>query len=166
MSNYTKVIIFIVILIVFSASVIYLYNTESSVNKIMPDISESIAAGDSDYNEAVDLLNDKNYDESRNKAISASNNFNKSISQLTSIKENFTSTTDDVYKSYVNTLLEELKLKMNATDYLLESIDYFESYQNGTGNSYSYEANELMNDALEFQKVRNDLVKDNPDLFK
>ncbi|MBQ9026496.1 MAG: hypothetical protein IJ104_09005, partial [Methanobrevibacter sp.] len=127
---------------------------------------ESIATGDSDYNEAVDLLNDKNYDESRNKAISASNNFNKSISQLTSIKDNFTSSTDDVYKSYVNTLLEELKLKLNATDYLMEAIDYFENYQNSTGNSYAYEANELMNDALEFQKVRNDLVKDNPDLFK
>ncbi|WP_407378641.1 hypothetical protein [Methanobrevibacter sp.] len=132
----------------------------------MPDISESITAGDSDYNEAVDLLNDKNYDESRNKAISASNNFNKSFSQLSSIKDNFTSGDDEVYKSYVNTLLEELKLKMNATDYLLESIDYYRNYENSTGNSYSYEANELMNDALEFQKVRNDLVKDNPNLFK
>ena len=59
MSNYSKVIIFIVILIVFSGAVIYLYNTESSMNQAMPDISSSIVAGDSDYNRAVDLLNDK-----------------------------------------------------------------------------------------------------------
>ena len=166
MSNYTKVIIFIVILIIFSVSVIYFYNTENSINKVMPDISDSIVSGDSDYNEAVDLLNDKNYDESKNKAISASNNFNKSISQLSGIKDNFTSNTNDVYKSYVNTLLEELKLKMNATGDLLEAIDYYKNYQNSTGNSYAYEANEFMNDALEFQNVRNGLVKDNPDLFK
>ena len=112
------------------------------------------------------MLNDKNYDESKNKAISASNNFNKSISQLSGIKDNFTSNTNDVYKSYVNTLLEELKLKMNATGDLLEAIDYYKNYQNSTGNSYASEANEFMNDALEFQNVRNGLVKDNPDLFK
>ena len=166
MSNYTKVIIFIAILIIFSVSVIYFHNSENSINKVIPDISDSIVAGDSDYNEAVDLLNAKNYDESKNKAISASNNFNKSYSQLSDIKDNFSSNTNDVYKSYVSTLSEELKLKMNATDKLLESIDYYKDYKNSTGNGYSYEANDLMKDALEFQNVRNGLVKDNPNLFK
>ena len=47
-----------------------------------------------------------------------------------------------------------------------EAIDYYRNYQNSTGNSYANEANEIMNDALEFQNVRNGLVKDNPDLFK
>ena len=79
MSNYNKVIIFIVFLIVFSGALIYLHNTESSMNKNMPDISDSIVSGDSDYNAAVDLLNNKNYDESKNKAISANNNFNQSL---------------------------------------------------------------------------------------
>ncbi|MBP3226582.1 MAG: hypothetical protein J6M08_06640, partial [Methanobrevibacter sp.] len=50
-----------------------MHNTESSMNKNMPDISDSIVSGDSDYNAAVDLLNNKNYDESKNKAISANN---------------------------------------------------------------------------------------------
>jgi len=165
-SNYSKVIIFIVILIVFSGAVIYLYNTESSMNEAMPDISSSIVAGDSDYNSAVDLLNDKSYNEARNKAISAENNFNQSRIQLLDIKDNFTSDTNDVHKNYINTVIKELELKINATENLLESIDYYKNYQNSTGNDYSSRANELMNEALDFQNVRNNLVRENPNLFK
>ena len=166
MSNYNKVIIFIVFLIVFSGALIYLHNTESSMNKNMPDISDNIATGDSDYNAAVDSLNNKNYNEATNKAISANNNFNQSLILLLGIKDNFTSGTNDIHIKYINSVISELELKMNATDYLMESIDYYKNYQNSTGNEYSSHANELMKDALEFQNVRNDLVKNNPNLFK
>lgn len=132
----------------------------------MPDISSSIVAGDSDYNSAVDLLNDKSYNEARNKAISAENNFNQSRIQLLDIKDNFTSDTNDVHKNYINTVIKELELKINATENLLESIDYYKNYQNSTGNDYSSRANELMNEALDFQNVRNNLVRENPNLFK
>ena len=166
MTNYNKLIIFIAFLIIFSASVIYLYGPDDAVNKMMPDIGSDIAAGDSDYNEAVDLLNGKNYDEAKNKAISAGNNFNHTHAQLVSIRDNFTSQTDDVHKNYIDTLLSEIELKINATDYLLDSIDCYESYQNATGNEYSYQANEYMQDAIEFQNARNSIVNDNPNLFK
>lgn len=136
------------------------------MNQAMPDISSSIVAGDSDYNSAVDLLNDKSYNEARNKAISAKNNFNQSMIQLSSIKDNFTSDTNDVHKNYINTVIKELELKINATENLLESIGYYESYKNSTGNDYSSHANELMNEALDFQNVRNNLVRENPNLFK
>ena len=136
------------------------------MNQAMPDISSSIVAGDSDYNRAVDLLNDKSYNEAKNKAISAENNFNQSMIQLLDIKDNFTSDTNDVHKNYINTVIKELELKINATENLLESIDYYKNYQNSTGNDYSSHANELMNDALDFQNVRNNLVRENPNLFK
>ena len=136
------------------------------MNQAMPDISSSIVAGDSDYNRAVDLLNDKSYNEAKNKAISAENNFNQSMIQLLDIKDNFTSDTNDVHKNYINTVIKELELKINATENLLESIDYYKNYQNSTGNDYSSHANELMNEALDFQNVRNNLVRENPNLFK
>jgi cellobiose-specific phosphotransferase system component IIA len=143
-----------------------MHNSESNMNQSMPDISSSIVAGDSDYNSAVDLLNNKNYDEARNKAISAKNNFNKSVIQLSDIKDNFTSDTNDVHKKYINTVLNELEIKINATDHLLEAIDNYKDHKNSTGNDYSSQANELMNEALEFQNVRNNLVRENPNLFK
>lgn len=166
MSDYSKVIIFIIILIVFSGAVIYLFNSESSMNQSMPDISSSVVSGDSDYNSAVDLLNNKNYGESKNKAISAKNNFNRSMIQLLDIKNNFTSDTNDVHKNYINAVLNELELKINATDHLLEAIDNYKNHKNSTGNDYSNQANELMHESLEFQNVRNNLVKENPNLFK
>lgn len=166
MSDYTKVIIFILVLVIFSATVIYLYNSESTMNAVMPDISSNIVAGDSDYNSAVNLLNDKNYGEARNKAISAQNNFNHSVSLILDIRDNFTDGTNDIHKNYINTVLSELELKLNATEYLLKAIGYFEKYENSTGNDYAQKANNLMNQALEFQNVRNNLVKDNPNLFK
>lgn len=166
MSDYSKVIIFIIILIVFSGAVIYLFNSESSMNQSMPDISSSVVSGDSDYNSAVDLLNNKNYGESKNKAISAKNNFNQSMIQLLDIKNNFNSDTNDVHKNYINAVINELELKINATDHLLEAIDNYKNHKNSTGNDYSNQANELMHESLEFQNVRNNLVKENPNLFK
>lgn len=166
MSNYSKVIIFIVILIVFAGAVIYLHGSESSMNSLMPDVSSSINDADSDYNSAVDLLNNKNYSEAKNRAISADNNYNQSISLLSGIKDNFTSDTNDVHKNYINTVLKELELKSNATHYLIISIDYYKNHQNSTGNEYSSQANDYMNNALEFQNARNKLVKDNPNYFK
>lgn len=166
MSNYSKVIIFIVILIVFAGAVIYLHGSESSMNSLMPDVSSSINDADSDYNSAVDLLNNKNYSEAKNRAISAENNYNQSISLLSGIKDNFTSDTNDVHKNYINTVLKELELKSNATHYLIISIDYYKNHQNSTGNEYSSQANDYMNNALEFQNTRNKLVKDNPNHFK
>ena len=132
----------------------------------MPDVSSSINDADSDYNSAVDLLNNKNYSEAKNRAISADNNYNQSISLLSGIKDNFTSDTNDVHKNYINTVLKELELKSNATHYLIISIDYYKNHQNSTGNEYSSQANDYMNNALEFQNARNKLVKDNPNYFK
>ena len=167
MTSYNKLIIFIVALVLFSAAVVFLSNTDNNpTNKIMPDISSNIAEGDSQYNEAVDLLNNKSYDEAKNKAISAGNNFNHTYDQLSSIRDNFTSETIDVHKNYVNALLNEVELKINATGYLIDSIDKFKSYQNATGNDYANKANEHMQDAVEFQNVRNNLTNDNPNLFK
>ncbi|WP_407433093.1 hypothetical protein [Methanobrevibacter sp.] len=166
MSNYSKVIIFIVILIVFAGAVIYLHGSESNMNSLMPDVGSSITGGDSDYNTAVDLLNNKNYSEAKNRAISAGNNYNQSIKLLSSIKDNFTPDINDVHKNYINTVLKELELKSNATHNLIISIDYYKDHKNSTGNEYSSQANNYMNKALEFQNARNKLVKDNPNYFK
>ena len=166
MSNYNKVIIFIVVLIIFSASVIYLYTSENSINRTMPEISSNIVRGDNSYNEAVDLLNDRDFNGDRNSAMSASDCFNNSFSQLLSIRNNYTSDTNDVYKKYIDAALNEIELKRNATNYLLTAIDYLENNQNSTGSYYASQANDFMYEAIEFQNVRISIVKDNPSLFK
>ncbi len=166
MSNYTKVIIFILILIIISAAIVFIDSSVDNMNKAMPEISDGVVKGDSDYNDAVNLVNNKSYDESMNKAISAGNNYNVSLYKLNNLKDNFTSDIDDVHKDYINAAINELNMKLKAVDKLKEAIDCFKVNRNYTGTNYAYEANDLINDSLKYRDVRDSLVSENPNLFK
>ena len=132
----------------------------------MPEISDGIVKGDNAYNEAVTLLNDKNYKESMNKAVSAENNYNKSLSKLHILKDKFTSDVNSVHKEYVNDTISELELKLLAVDKLKQAIDYLEAQYNYTGSNYGLEANDYMDQAVQYRDARDSLVKNNPNLFK
>ncbi|MER2013704.1 MAG: hypothetical protein ABS871_03585 [Methanobrevibacter sp.] len=136
------------------------------MNKLMPEISDGIVKGDNDYNEAVTLLNDKNYKKSMNKAVSAGNNYNKSLSKLHILKDNFTSDVNSVHKEYVNDTISELELKLLAVDKLKQAIDYLEAQYNYTGSNCGFEANDYMDQAVQYRDARDSLVKNNPNLFK
>lgn len=166
MSSYNKLIIFILILILVSAAIVFIDSSIDNMNEAMPKISDSIVNGDNDYNEAVSLLNGKRYEESMNKAISAGNNYNESLSKLNILKDNFTSDVNSVHREYIEDAIFELELKLQAVDNLKESINYLETGYNYTGSNYGFEANDLMNQSLQYRDARELLVKDNPNLFK
>lgn len=166
MSNYTKVIIFILILVLISAAIVFLDSSVDTMNKAMPDIGDGIVQGDKDYNDAVDLVNDKNYDESMKKAESAEKNYNSSLVSLKLLKENFTQDINDVHKSYISNVIDELELKLKAVGKLKEAIECFEVNSNYTGTNYASEANDLIYDSLKYQNERDSLVSENPKLFK
>jgi hypothetical protein len=165
-SSYSKLIIFIVVLVLISAAIVLIDSSVDSINKTMPEISDPIVEGDSDYNEAVQLVNDKSFDESMNKAISAGNNYNDSLKKLRDIQNEYSADINDVQDDYINTVIEELELKIKAVDKLKESIDCFKVYSNYTGTNYASEANDLIYDAVNYQNERDTIVKDNPNLFK
>ena len=166
MSSYSKLIIFVAVLLIISAAVVLIDSSVDSINKTMPDISDSIVNGDNDYNEAVILVNSRSCDESMNKAISAGNNYNDSLDKLKDIKNNFSSDVNDVQDEYIDTVIRELELKLQAVDKLKESIDCFEVNSNYTGTNYASEANDLIYEATKYQDQRDTLVKENPKLFK
>lgn len=166
MSSYSKLIIFVAVLLIISVAVVLIDSSVDSINKTMPDISDSIVNGDNDYNEAVILVNSRSFDESRNKAISAGNNYNDSLDKLNDIKNNFSSDVNDIQDEYIDTVIRELELKLQAVDKLKESIDCFEVNSNYTGTNYASEANDLIYEATKYQDQRDTLVKENPKLFK
>ena len=136
------------------------------MNEIMPEISDGIVNGDNDYNEAVTLLNNKNFKESMIKAESAGNNYNGSLSKLYDLKDNFTSDVNDVHREYIEDAISELELKLQAVDNLKESINYLGTGYNYTGSNYGFEANDLMNQSIQYRDARELLVKENPNLFR
>ena len=165
MSSYIKLIIFIVVLLIISASIVFIDSSMDNINRSMPSISDSIVHGDKDYNESVELLNSRYFNDANDKAVSAGDNYNNSLKNLKDIKDKFGKDLNDVHKEYIDTTINELELKLKAVDELKESIYYLQNYYNYTGSTHGTQANELMHDALQYQNQRNGMVQDNPDLF-
>lgn len=165
MSSYIKLIIFIVVLLIISASIVFIDSSMDNINQSMPSISEGIVQGDKDYNESVELLNSRYFYDANDKAISAGDNYNNSLKKLNDIKDKFNKDLNEVHKDYIDAAINELELKLKAVDELKESIYYLQNYYNYTGSTHGTQANELMYDAVEYQNQRNGIVQENPDLF-
>ncbi len=165
MFRYIKLIIFIVVLLFISVSVVYLDSSMDNINESMPEVSDSIVQGDKDYNESVELLNTRYFDQSREKAKSAEDNYNDSLHTLQNIKDKYNKDLNEVHRDYIDTTINELELKLQAVDNLKEAIDYLESYDNYTGSAYGSDANEIMYDAVNYQNERNEIVQNNTELF-
>ncbi len=166
MSSYIKLIIFILVLLLISAAILFIDSSIDNMNELMPAISENIVNGDKDYNDAVNVVNDKNYAEAMNKATSAGNNYNSSLSKLNILKDKFTSDVNLVHKQYINNTINEIELKLLAVENLKEAIGCFQIEYNYTGTNYGYEANDYMDQSLEYRDARDLLVTQNPNLFK
>lgn len=168
MSNYikyAKLIIFIVVLLSISAAIITMDSSMETINKSMPKISEAIVQGDIDYNDSVESLNNRNFYEANQLAQSASKNYNESLDQLLKIRYKYEDDLNNVHKDYLDTAINELELKLKACEQLNQSIYYLENYYNYTGSNYGIEANDLMDDAVNYQNERNEIVQNNPKLF-
>ena len=164
-SSYIKLIIFIVVLLFISVSIVYLDSSMDNINESMPAISNSIVQGDKDYNESVELLNNKNFEEANQKATSSADNYNNSLHKLEDIRDKYDKDLNEVHKDYIDTTINELQLKLKAVENLKESIYYLEMYDNYTGSAYGTDANEIMYDALNYQNERNGIVQNNSKLF-
>ena len=134
--KYIKLIIFVVVLLLISAAVVFIESSLDNINESMPAISDGIVQGDKDYNESVELLNSRDFEQSREKAISAGDNYNNSLQKLEEIRENYDKDLNEVHKDYIDTTINELKLKLKAVDELKEAIYYLEIYYNYTGSTH------------------------------
>ncbi len=165
MSSYIKLIIFIVVLLLISVAIVFIDSSVENMNHSMPAISDGIVEGDKDYNESVELLNERSFDEASQKAVSAGDNYNESLKKLKEIRDKYDKDLNEVHKDYIDTTINELNLKLNAVDELNEAIYYLRMYYNYTGSTHGTEANDIMQDAVKYQNERNEIVLENPKLF-
>lgn len=158
-------IIFIAVLLIVSTAIVFVESSTDNMNKSMQSISDCIVQADSDYNEAVDLVNGKNFYDGMEKAVSAGDNFNRSLRMLNEMRDSH-SDINAVHKEYIDTVITEINFKLQAVDLLKQAIECFEIQSNYTGTQYAYQANDLMIQAGEFQNQRDLIVEDNSELFK
>ena len=166
MSSYIKLFIFVLVLVSISIAVLIIDSSIENVNAEMPDISDSIAEGDKNYNESVELLNNRSFTDAKTKADDAEHNYNRSLNKMEYIRNKFDKDLNNVHKEYIDTLINELTLKIIAVGQLKQSIEYLESNNNYTGSNYGFEANNVMSDAIKYQNKSYSIVKNNPKLFK
>jgi len=135
-----------------------------NINIIMPKLSQNIVDGDSNYNEAVNYVNNNNYDAADQKIKKSISNFNEGQDKLLSIN-NINELNDTIYIQYFDLIKEELSLKQNAAANLQLANEYFKSGDK-TANEYVTKANSLMTQGVFVQNQRQSLVVNNPDKFK
>jgi hypothetical protein len=164
-SDYKKSLIFIFLLVIIALAIVYVGFSMDSLDNSMAEISNNIADGDKEYNEAVNLINNKNYDAASEKALFASDDYNKTLRDLSDIQNN-SDNFKEIHKKYINTTITEIELKQDAASNLVNAINYLKNNDNTTGSSYGSQANSLMDKAIIYQDARNALVNNNPDLFK
>lgn len=165
MSDYKRALVFIFLLVIIAIAIVYVGFSMNSLDNSMAEISDNISNGDKEYNDAVNLINNKNYDEALEKALYASDDFNKSFRDLSDI-QNGSYNFNEVHKEYLATAIDEVELKQDAASNLVHAIYYFKNNDNSTGSSYGNKANSLMDEAIQYQNARNKLVNDNPNLFR
>lgn len=137
-----------------------------NINGVMPKVNEGVVNGDKYYNESVVSLNNKNFNDSKYKANLANDNYNNSLNELSKIQNKYGNDLNDIQREYINTVVNELKLKLMAVEKLKLSIEYLTIQSNDTGSSYGFEANDLINKSLTYQHKRDNIVHDNQRLFK
>lgn len=165
MSDYKRALVFIFLLVIIAIAIVYVGFSMNSLDNSMAKISDNMANGDKEYNDAVNLINNKNYDEALEKALFASDDYNKTLRDLSDIQNN-SGNFKEIHKEYINTIIAEVELKQDAASNLVHTIYYLKNNDNATGSSYGSQANSLMDDAIKYQDARNALVNNNPDLFR
>jgi hypothetical protein len=165
-SSYSKLIIFVLVLVVIASAILLLDSSMDNINETMPEISEGIVKGDMEYNESVELVNNKYFSDAMSKAESAGDDYNRSLDKLLAIEDKFDKDLNEAHKQYIHAIINEVRLKLKAVDELKLAIGYFQEYSNYTGTTHASEANDYIYESLTFQEERNDIVKSNPDLFK
>ncbi|MDL2270686.1 hypothetical protein LJC03_02640 [Methanobrevibacter sp. OttesenSCG-928-I08] len=137
-----------------------------NINEIMPEINDQIVKGDEYYNDAITALNSKNYAEADTKANSASNEFRKAKDNVLETNKYYEGLNETIYIEYLNLLQDEINLKYNASSNLLLASKSFNNNDITNGNNYAQIANSKMNEAINIQNERNQIVINNPELFK
>ncbi|MGL6298314.1 MAG: hypothetical protein ACRC1M_04015 [Methanobacteriaceae archaeon] len=161
--NNKVVIVSILIAVVLVSGCI---NSEiGNLNKIINDLSNDIVNGDTNYNNAVNSLNSKDYTNAESSIFNASTSYTNSFNKVSEAIKDAEGLNNTLYLNYLNIVKEEIQLKLNATNQLQLAV---QSYKNGaaeSGNTYSDKASAAMTQALIKQKERAEIAKNNPDKF-
>ncbi len=160
-----KIVILVVMTIVIFLSGCIQSNT-SQIDALSSTINSHIKNGDQYYNSSGKAVNQFQYSTALSYCNNASSEFNlaqKSAKQGLTYAEN---SNDTVYINYMQDVVNELDAKINATEELKTAISYLQDNDTVNANIHIGNTNDLMNNAVQFNNLRLQILKDNPTKFK
>ena len=160
-----KIVILVVIMFVIFFSGCIQSNT-SQIDGLSSTINSHIKNGDQYYNNSAKAVNQFQYSTALNYCNNASSEFNTAQS---SAKQGLTyaqSSNDTVYINYMQNVVNELDAKINATDELKAAISYLQDNDTVNANTHIGNANDFMNNAVQFNNLRQQIIQQNPTKFK
>ena len=163
MKNKIVILVVIMFVIFFSGCI---QSNISQIDGLSSTINSHIKNGDQYYNNSGKAVNQFQYSTALNYCNNASNEFNLAQN---SAKQGLTyaqNSNDTVYVNYMQNVVNELDAKINATKELKEAISYLQDNDTVNANTHIGNANDLMNNAVQFNNLRQQIIQQNPTKFK
>jgi hypothetical protein len=158
------IILGLVIIVVFLSGCIQ--SDTSKIDALATSINTHLKNGDSDYNTAGIDTNKFLYGAALAQCDNASSEYNQARSLASQGFTYAQNSNDTVYTTYMQSVLNEIDAKINATDELKTTISYLQDNDTINANIHSSNANGYMDEATTFNDQRENIVKQNPTKFK
>jgi outer membrane murein-binding lipoprotein Lpp len=158
------IIVGLVILTVFLSGCIQ--SDTSKIDTLSTSINTHLKNGDADYNTAGTDANNLLYTAALAACNNASSEFNQARSLAVQGLTYAQNSNDTVYITYMQSVLNEIDAKNNATNELKLAIPYLQNNDTVNANIHSNNANGYMTQATVYNNQREDIVKQNPTKFK
>ena len=158
------IILGVITLIIFFSGCI-----QSNTNKIdalTTNINSHIKSGDQYYNDAGTAINKFQYSDALNNCNNATSEFNQARTYASQGLTYAQDSNDTVYINYMQDVVNEIDAKLNATNELKNAIPYLESNDTVNANLHIGNANTFMNNAVQFNSLRQQIVQQNSAKFK
>lgn len=161
--NRKAVIAVIILLVLVIAGLIYITNVYK-IDSEIPYINSNLNKGNEEYNQAVLLLNNRNY-------IEAQKKFNDSLMYYSNARDKTETALqiaenkeDTVLVDYFNATLTEISLKMDAVSEINEGINIRD---NSSSESYMHytNSNKILENITQYSDKRNNLEQQYPEKF-
>lgn len=158
------IILGMVTLIIFLSGCIQ--SDASKIDGLSTSINSHLKKGDDFYNNAGYDTNKYLYDMALSNCENATSEFTQARNYADEGLTYAKNSNDTVYLNYMQNVVNEIDAKMNATNELKTAIPYLSDNDTSNANSHIGDANSFMEEATNFNSIREQIVKDNPSKFK
>ena len=163
MDNKIVIVGVIMLIIIFSGCI---ESNTSKIDGLSTTINSHIKNGDQYYNTSGTAVNKFQYTEALNNCNNASSEFNLAKTSASEGLNYAKNSNDTVYVNYMQNVLNEIDAKINATNELKNGISYLQSNDTVNANTHIGNANNFMDNAIQFNNLRQQIIKQNSAKFK